>query len=323
MAKKIIMEDYDLDINQNSDEVGQKLPQGMAARAIAKEIGSEFYDIPCENLIVYQGKSEGDFSQWNPENFAKLVESIQEHGVMEPITVRTIEGKSNRYEILAGEHRWKASQKLGLKTIPARIKRNCSDEDAIAIFSLTNVMRRDTSLRDKAFGCWLYTTKTKSKMAKQVQEFEQDGILSGDDLKLSRTQMYRYSCIHQLPEELFARIEAGAISIEQGARLFTLEEDQRVTLSRHANLIKDGNSVKLIMDLAKGEIPDQFWEEETLVQLLSQKKKPSEQKESLSFATTQARSVIKKYLPKEMYGDTERILEEALDMYFEKYPRGE
>jgi ParB family chromosome partitioning protein len=80
---------------------------------------------------------------------AELAESIREQGVMQPILVRPIAG--NRYEIIAGERRWRASKLLGLSEIPALIK-DVSATEAAAMALIENIQREDLNPIEVAQG---------------------------------------------------------------------------------------------------------------------------------------------------------------------------
>ena len=75
-----------------------------------------------------------------PEALEELANSIRSQGIMQPIVVRPIEG--GRYEIIAGERRWRASQLAGLDSVPALI-RDVADEAAAAMALIENLQRED------------------------------------------------------------------------------------------------------------------------------------------------------------------------------------
>jgi ParB family chromosome partitioning protein len=77
-----------------------------------------------------------------PEELQELADSIREKGVLQPILVRSAPGKTNQYEIIAGERRWRASQIAGLAEIPALVK-NLTDESAMEIALIENVQREN------------------------------------------------------------------------------------------------------------------------------------------------------------------------------------
>jgi len=78
-----------------------------------------------------------------------LAASIREHGVMQPILVRPIEG--GRFEIVAGERRWRAARRAGLAEVPALIK-TVGDQSALALALIENIQREDLNPLEQANG---------------------------------------------------------------------------------------------------------------------------------------------------------------------------
>ncbi|MFZ5645068.1 MAG: ParB/RepB/Spo0J family partition protein [Bacillota bacterium] len=83
----------------------------------------------------------------NEESLSELAESIREHGIVQPIVVRPLEG--DRYELIAGERRWKACQTLGMEKIPA-VVRNYGDLEAAAVALIENVQRENLNPLEEA-----------------------------------------------------------------------------------------------------------------------------------------------------------------------------
>lgn len=96
--------------------------------------------------LIQRGKYQprGDM---DPESLQELADSIVAQGVMQPIVVRPISGQ--RYEIIAGERRWRAAQMAGLDVIPAVI-RDVSDQAAIAMSLIENIQREDLNPIEEA-----------------------------------------------------------------------------------------------------------------------------------------------------------------------------
>lgn len=84
---------------------------------------------------------------FNQETLDELAASIREHGVLQPVLVRPI--GSNRYQLVAGERRWRASKQAGLTTIPALIE-DLDDDTALEISIIENLQREDISTLDEA-----------------------------------------------------------------------------------------------------------------------------------------------------------------------------
>jgi ParB family transcriptional regulator, chromosome partitioning protein len=101
-----------------------------------------------------------EFLKPNPRNprkeFAEaelkeLADSIRQHGVIQPIIVRPVRGAQDRFEIIAGERRWRASQAAGLHEVPI-VPVDVSDSDALEIAIVENVQREDLNAMEEAQG---------------------------------------------------------------------------------------------------------------------------------------------------------------------------
>ena len=116
-------------------------PDGSAA---STPDGDVLRDLPLEQLTrgKYQPRREFDEAA-----LEELADSIRAQGVMQPIVVRPI--ATNRWEIIAGERRWRASQRAGLDRIPAVI-RDVSDEAAIAMALIENIQRENLNPIEEA-----------------------------------------------------------------------------------------------------------------------------------------------------------------------------
>jgi len=83
---------------------------------------------------------------FHPEQLQELIESIREHGIIQPLIVRKVEGK---WELIAGERRWRAAGQLGLKEAPA-IVRQASDRDVLELALIENLQREDLNPIEEA-----------------------------------------------------------------------------------------------------------------------------------------------------------------------------
>jgi len=82
-------------------------------------------------------------------SLAELADSIREQGVVQPILVRPVDG--GRFEIIAGERRWRAAQRAGLREVPVQVK-VASDQAALALALIENIQREDLNPLDEAHG---------------------------------------------------------------------------------------------------------------------------------------------------------------------------
>ena len=98
--------------------------------------------------ILQSGKYQPR-QEMEPEALEELAASIRSQGIIQPLVVRLI--SSNRYEIIAGERRWRAAQIAGLTEVPVVI-RNISDQAAIAMALIENMQRQDLNPMEEAYG---------------------------------------------------------------------------------------------------------------------------------------------------------------------------
>lgn len=105
---------------------------------------SELKNIPID--LIQRGKYQPR-TDMHPEALEELAASIKAQGVMQPIVIRPI--SSEKYEIIAGERRWRASQMAGLEDMPAIIK-SVGDEAAIAMSLIENIQRENLNPIEEA-----------------------------------------------------------------------------------------------------------------------------------------------------------------------------
>ena len=167
---------------------------------------------------------------FSADELEELASSIREHGVLQPVLLRPtdVEGK---YQLIAGERRWRAAQKAGLSVIPA-IVRAIDDRQALELAIIENVQRHDISAIDAALA-----------YKRLAQEFS----LSQDEIAhrvgKSRSSVANTLRLLDLPSEVKESIEKGVISEGHGrAILMSPSEGGRRALLRRA--IRDQLSVR-------------------------------------------------------------------------------
>ncbi|MDD9856323.1 MAG: ParB/RepB/Spo0J family partition protein [Gammaproteobacteria bacterium] len=117
-----------------------------AAAAAAKTGGGALRELPVEQLS--RGKYQPRSRMAQPA-LEELAETIRAQGVIQPLLVREV-GRA-RYEIVAGERRWRAAQLAGLTAVPAFV-RDISDRDAMAVALIENIQREDLNAIEEAAG---------------------------------------------------------------------------------------------------------------------------------------------------------------------------
>lgn len=143
MSKKVLGKGLsaildDEDLSSVSSFVGEGKPA-------QKEEEKNFQLIPLEKIDPNPDQPRKDFE---PEALAELVLSIKEHGVIQPILVE--KKPLNRFSIIAGERRYRASKEAGLKEIPAVIKTQLNEEKTLELALIENIQRSDLSPIEEA-----------------------------------------------------------------------------------------------------------------------------------------------------------------------------
>jgi ParB family chromosome partitioning protein len=113
-------------------------------------VGDRLASLPVD--LLQRGKYQPR-ADMRPESLGELADSIKARGLVQPILVRPLPRpnptESQRYEIIAGERRWRAAQMAGLTEIPAVI-RDVADEDAVAMALIENIQREDLNPLEEA-----------------------------------------------------------------------------------------------------------------------------------------------------------------------------
>ena len=149
---------------------------------------------------------------------AELAASIREHGVLQPILVRPIKSKPNRYEIIGGERRWRAAQAAGLHEVPALV-REFSDREAMAAGLVENLQRQDLNPLEEAEGYGRLTEQfglTQEALARAVGK--------------SRPHVANTLRLLNLPERVRDLLREGALTAGHARALLTAKDPVALAL---------------------------------------------------------------------------------------------
>ena len=163
-----------------------------------------------------------------PEALEELANSIRSQGIMQPIVVRPIDG--GRYEIIAGERRWRACQLAGLDTVPALI-REVPDESAAAMALIENLQREDLNPMEEALA-----------MVRLQKEFELTHAEIAQLVGKSRTTITNLLRLTGLREEVQTLLENGDIEMGHGRALLGLAQEEQSAAA--STVVSRGLSVR-------------------------------------------------------------------------------
>ncbi|MGE4072545.1 MAG: ParB/RepB/Spo0J family partition protein [Lysobacterales bacterium] len=173
--------------------------------------------LPIESLQPgkYQPRTGMD-----PERLAELAASIRAHGVVQPVVVRRI--GAERYEIIAGERRWRAAQQAGLNEIPV-VVRDIPDQSAIAIALIENIQREDLNPLEEA-----------QALKRLIDEFDLTHQDAADAVGRSRAAVSNLLRLLELAPEARKLLEAKRIDMGHARALLTLPTLLQVRLAHQA-----------------------------------------------------------------------------------------
>ncbi len=296
--------------------LSQKFSSDLASPTEKRSKSDDFFQIPCENLSEFSKKEERDFSPWPEERFEELVASIKELGVLHPIVVRKIQGEDGKFEILSGEHRWKASKKLERKNIPAYVVDPCDDEKAQAIFTVTNVLTRELTIADKIYGWSKYYESTKGKPEETIKQLQEEGILDATGIDVSKRTIYRYHKIGNLHPFFRNLVIDEVIGIKIASEFAFLSLSEQEMLLPYKEYITSNKEMKRILALWKGEISEHNFNDAGFDYIFLQMDNiPA--KPTFSKVMTDAKNIVKANIPQQNYDQACEILQEAFDLHKE------
>lgn len=120
-------------------------PASTTLAAVTEDDFKRVRDVPIDHVVPSPLQPRTTFIDSPLDD---LVESIRQHGIIQPLIVRQVDGK---LELIAGERRWRASAKLGLATVPV-IEREASDRDVLEMALIENLQREDLNPIEEAAG---------------------------------------------------------------------------------------------------------------------------------------------------------------------------
>jgi ParB family chromosome partitioning protein len=174
--------------------------------------------LPVEFIQPGQYQPRKDMHQ---EALEELAASIKAQGLMQPIVIRPLVGKDDRYEIIAGERRWRATQLAGLDTVPV-IVRDVPDDAAIAMALIENIQRENLNSMEEA-----------QALHRLQHEFELTQQEVGDAVGKSRTTVANLLRLMQLNEDVKILLERGDIEMGHAKALLGLQDQKQSEAARH------------------------------------------------------------------------------------------
>lgn len=123
--------------------LGALIAPRVAAPQPVLEAGEKVQQVPIDSVVASPLQPRSDF---RGERLEELMESIREHGIIQPLIVRQ---RGGRFELIAGERRWRAAGRIGLKEVPV-ITREAGDQEVLELALIENIQREDLNPIEEA-----------------------------------------------------------------------------------------------------------------------------------------------------------------------------
>lgn len=212
--------------------LGDDEPANEAEAIVSAPVESGVTELPVEFMqpSPYQPRREFD-----EEAIDDLVSSIKDKGILQPILVRPDPNAEGRYEIIAGERRWRAAQMAQFHQVPVIVK-EFSNQEALEVALVENLQRQDLSPLEEADG-----------YARLMNEFEHTQEILAQSVGKSRSHVANMMRLLNLPEEVKVLLDHGALSAGHGRAL--LSADDPTALAK--TVLKKGLNVRQTEKLVK------------------------------------------------------------------------
>src|SRR5215217_2067372 len=209
-----------------ADETRSRLGRGLAS--LIGDVGGE---------AAHVDRPRNPRRTFSDAELGELAASVRQHGVIQPIVVRPVKGSQDRFEIIAGERRWRAAQLAGLHEVPI-VPIDVSDSDALEIMIIENVQREDLNAMEEAQGYHAL-----------AEEFKRSQEEIAKIVGKSRSHVANMMRLTKLPAEVQAYIALGQLSAGHARALIGVPDP----LAAAKRIVEEGLNVRQAEALAHVE----------------------------------------------------------------------
>ena len=190
-----------------ADEGKSRLGRGLAA--LIGDVGEETKKATTPQSARSQRRAPVEFLRANPRNprrdfpdadLDELAASLREKGIIQPIVVRPVRGSNDRFEIIAGERRWRAAQRAGLHDVPI-VAVDVTEDEALQLAIIENVQRTDLNAIEEASGYQAL-----------INDFKHSHDEIAKTVGKSRVHITNTLRLLKLPEKVQTLVRSGKVS---------------------------------------------------------------------------------------------------------------
>lgn len=216
-----------------SNPLGRGLDALISTEAVRPQGSSTISEISIEQIEANPNQPRREFDE---EALNELANSIREIGIIQPITLRQVD--DNRFQIIAGERRWRASQIAGLRAIPAYI-RTIKDENVMEMALVENIQREDLNAIEIALAyehLLSSTGMTQEKVSERVGK--------------SRTAIANYLRLLKLPAQVQMALQNKEIDMGHARALLAIDSPS-LQVKLFKEIQKNGYSVRKVEEMVQ------------------------------------------------------------------------
>ncbi|MGI6232863.1 MAG: ParB/RepB/Spo0J family partition protein [Prevotella sp.] len=220
-------------VHKKYNALGRGLDALISTEAVRTQGSSTINEIPIDQI---QPNADQPRSLFDEEALQELAKSIKEIGIIQPITLRQI--SENRFQIIAGERRWRAAQIAGLKSLPAYI-RTIKDENVMEMALVENIQREDLNAIEIALAyehLLEQTGMTQEKVSERVGK--------------SRTAITNYLRLLKLPAQVQMALQKKEIDMGHARALLSLDSPS-LQLKVFKEILKNQWSVRKVEEIVQ------------------------------------------------------------------------
>ena len=220
-------------VHKKYNALGRGLDALISTEEVKPQGSSTINEIAISQIEANPNQPRREF---DPEALQELANSIKELGIITPITLRQVD--TNRFQIIAGERRWRASQMAGLKSMPAYI-RTIDDENVMEMALVENIQREDLNAVEIALAYQHLldsTGMTQEKVSERVGK--------------SRTAVANYLRLLKLPAQVQMALQNKTIDMGHARALLSLDSPA-MQIKLFKEIEKNGYSVRKVEELVK------------------------------------------------------------------------
>ncbi len=220
-------------VHKKFNALGRGLDALISTENVHPQGSSTINEIPLEQIEANPNQPRREFDE---DALQELANSIVEIGIIQPITLRQVE--DNKFQIIAGERRWRASQLAGLQAIPAYI-RTIKDESIMELALVENIQREDLNAIEIALA---YEHLLSAEGMTQERVSERVGK--------SRTAITNYLRLLKLPAQVQMALQKKEIDMGHARALLAIDSPS-LQIKLFREIQKHGYSVRKVEELAQ------------------------------------------------------------------------